>query len=105
LALWAPDGVWQGSGDTARGADEMRRRVESYRGAGVQGPGSGTRHVSTTRFVDLLSPDTARADSYFVYFADLPDAPRPARVGRYVDHLVRLDGQWRLSRRQIVLDD
>lgn len=105
LALWAPDGEWQGSADTARGTAQLRERIERYRAAGVQGPHSGTRHVSTTRYVELLAPDTARAESYFVYYAGLPDDPRPARVGRYSDTVVRLDGEWRLASRRIVLDE
>jgi 3-phenylpropionate/cinnamic acid dioxygenase small subunit len=105
LALWAPDGVWEGSADSARGTDELRSRVESYRAKGIQGPGTNTRHVSTTRFVDLLSRDAARAESYFMYFTDVRDNPRVTRVGRYVDDLVRFDGEWRLARRRIVLAD
>jgi hypothetical protein len=105
LALWAPDGVWEGSADEARGTAELRSRVERYRALGVQGPGTNTRHVSTTRFVDVLSPDAARAESYFIYFTEVSAQPRATRVGRYVDDLVRLDGEWRLARRRIVLQD
>jgi hypothetical protein len=105
LALWAPDGEWHGSADVARGTAQLHERIKRYRAAGVQGPGSGTRHVSTTRYVELLGAGRARADSYFVYFAGLPDTPRAARVGRYEDTVVRIDGQWRLANRRIVLDD
>jgi 3-phenylpropionate/cinnamic acid dioxygenase small subunit len=105
LALWAPDGVWEGSADTARGTAELRARVERYRALGIQGPGSNTRHVSTTRYVDLQGPDAARAESYFIYFTETSTHPQATRVGRYVDELARLDGQWRLARRRIVLQD
>lgn len=105
LSLWTPDGQWEGSEDSARGTAELRSRVERYRAMGIQGPGSNTRHVSTTRFVDVLSNESARAESYFIYFTDVDGQPRATRVGRYVDDLVRLDGGWRLARRRIVLDD
>lgn len=105
LELWTDDGEWAGSSDAARGHAALRERIERYRAAGVQGPGSGTRHVSTTRYVDFASPDEAHAESYFVYFAGLPDDPRPARVGRYADDLVRREGRWLLARRRLVLDD
>jgi hypothetical protein len=105
LELWMPDGVWEGSADAARGTVELRARIERYRASGIQGPGTDTRHVSTTRFVELHGADAAHADSYFVYFAEVSGRPRPARVGRYVDDLARSGGQWRLARRRIVLDD
>lgn len=105
LALWAPDGIWEGSADTARGTAELRARVERYRDMGVQGPGTDTRHVSTTRFVDLDGSDTARAESYFLYVTEASGQPRVSRVGRYVDDLVRFHGEWRLARRRIVLED
>jgi uncharacterized protein (TIGR02246 family) len=105
LSLWAPDGVWEGSQDQARGYDELRARVVAYRERGIQGPGSGTRHLSATQYVDFPGPDEAAAHSYFVYVADVDTQPRPARVGRYADHLVRLDGVWRIARRRIVLSD
>lgn len=105
LELWADDGEWAGSADTARGHDALRERVERYRAAGVQGPGSGTRHVSTTRFVDVGTDGTAHSESYFVYFDGVPADPRPRRVGRYVDDLVHRDGRWLIARRRLVLDD
>lgn len=105
LALWTDDGMWEGSADVARGKDEMRARVEAYRARGVQGPGSQARHVSTTRFVEFDTADSARAESYFIYFVDVDTRPRPARVGRYVDELQRTDGQWRLRRRRLILTD
>ena len=105
LALWTDDGMWEGSADVARGKDEMRARVEAYRARGVQGPGSQARHVSTTRFVEFDTADSARAESYFIYFVDVDTRPRPARVGRYVDELQRADGQWRLRRRRLILTD
>lgn len=105
IALWAPDGVWQGSTDVARGRNELRARVEAYRARGIQGPGSHARHVCTTQFVEFTGPDSARSESYFVYFTNVDTAPRPTRVGRYVDELNRVDGRWRLSRRRIVLTD
>lgn len=105
LALWAPDGVWEGSRDAARGHDELRARVVSYRERGIQGPGSGSRHLSTTQYVEFPGPDEAAAHSYFVYITDVDSEPRPARVGRYADRLVRADGGWRIARRQILLAD
>ncbi len=105
LALWTDDGMWEGSADVARGKDEMRARVEAYRARGVQGPGSQARHVSTTRYVEFVSADSARAESYFVYFVDVNTQPRPARVGRYVDELQRTGAQWRLRRRRLILTD
>jgi hypothetical protein len=40
-----------------------------------------------------------------MYFTDASTQPRVARVGRYIDDLVRLDGEWRLARRRIALQD
>ncbi len=105
LDLWARDGVWTGSADTAHGHDQLRARIERDRARGVQGPGSGTRHVSTTRYVRFVDRDTAESESYFVYFTAVAAEPRAARVGRYSDRLVRTDGRWKLASRRIVLAD
>jgi len=105
LALWTPDGIWEGSADSACGHEQLRARIERYRDRGVQGPRTGTRHVSTTRSVNFVSCDAAECESYFIYFTQVYSEPRVTTVGRYVDRLVRADGRWRLARRRIVLDD
>jgi 3-phenylpropionate/cinnamic acid dioxygenase small subunit len=94
-----------GSADTARGHDQLRARIERDRARGVQGPGSGTRHVSTTRYVSFVDRDTAESESYFIYFTSVAAEPRAAGVGRYSDRLVRLDGRWKLASRRILLAD
>jgi 3-phenylpropionate/cinnamic acid dioxygenase small subunit len=105
LDLWAPDGVWEGSMDTACGHEQLRARIERYRSRGIQGPGSGTRHVSTTKFVDFVACDAAECHSYFMYFTQVNGEPHVTNVGRYEDRLIRINDQWKLARRRIVLDD
>lgn len=55
---------------------------------------------------DGETPDTARGETYVVaYHVTKGDAPSLVTVGaRYLDRLDRRDGEWRISRRTVVID-
>jgi hypothetical protein len=105
LRLWTVDAVWIGTAGRFQGHEALRERVERFRREGVQGPGTNTRHVSSTRYIEFDGPDRALAESYFVYYVDVDSSPKPTRVGRYVDELRRLPDGWRMSSRRITLTD
>jgi 3-phenylpropionate/cinnamic acid dioxygenase small subunit len=105
LDLWLPDATWErGDGDVRSGVEERRARVLEDRAAGVQGPGTRSRHLSTTLGVELLDDDTARAFSYFLYLRDTDEHPTLALTGRYVDEFRRTASGWRIASRRIVRD-
>ncbi|QBQ98724.1 nuclear transport factor 2 family protein [Paraburkholderia pallida] len=103
LLHFAPDGVWERADGTVAGHDGivqmMQRRSQAMR----------VRHVITNMIATLHGADEASVKSYVtVYRHDeaVPDgkpAPLrgPALVGEYTDELRRIDGRWRIGRKQV----
>lgn len=111
LSLFTDDAVWRmpanpGIGLEAserRGVDAIAAGVRERRQAGVQGPGTATKHLVTTTAVRLDGPDTAVAESYWIFLVDTTSAPRIQSTGRYEDTFRRTDDGWRLAVRSIEL--
>ncbi|HVQ92973.1 MAG TPA: nuclear transport factor 2 family protein [Mycobacteriales bacterium] len=108
LELFTEDAGWEMPANPAAGAPADRRvgrvdigaGVRARRAAGVQGPGTATRHVVTSIAVDV---ESAAAVSYWMFFADTSTVPRLVSLGRYDDRLRRVDGRWRLAYRTITV--
>jgi 3-phenylpropionate/cinnamic acid dioxygenase small subunit len=102
-AQWVmPDNPSLGvAGSVRSGHAEIRSGVEERRAAGLQGPGSYSRHMVQTIVVTAESDDRATARSYFTYYNDTLLAPKLASVGQYDDTFVRTAGGWKLCRREI----
>jgi hypothetical protein len=94
-ALFDPDGTIDGTFGLESVADYlegMRTRLGS----------TGTSmHLLGDPLVDLApGADTAHLDTYAVVY-QLPDGSDPFTLGmRYLDDLVRLDGEWRIHHRK-----
>jgi uncharacterized protein (TIGR02246 family) len=95
------DAVWTLPGAPRRGRAAIRAGAEERRGQGITGPGTATRHLSTTVTVSVERPDRAVADSYFVFLQDTTTSPTIVNMGAYHDTLVRQGQTWRLARREI----
>jgi 3-phenylpropionate/cinnamic acid dioxygenase small subunit len=108
LELFTEDAGWEMPANPAAGAPADRRAgrvdiaagVRARRAAGLQGPGTATRHVVTSTAVDVGS---AAAVSYWMFFADTTTVPRLVGIGRYDDRLRRVDGRWLLAHRTITI--
>jgi 3-phenylpropionate/cinnamic acid dioxygenase small subunit len=109
VASMTEDVVWTMPANDVVGlpANERRGRAAVATGArerltaGVQGPGSHTRHVVTTTVVQVESDDRATAQSYFLFIDDTARAPTIRNVGCYNDVLRRTDDGWKLAARTI----
>ncbi|MDI9916339.1 nuclear transport factor 2 family protein [Rhodococcus sp. IEGM 1379] len=84
-----------------RGREEIAAGVRERRSAGIQGPGTFTRHITTAIAVDVTSETTARAEAVWTFYVDTATAPRLSGVGSYADEFELEDGRWRLSKRVI----
>ncbi|MFC9788938.1 nuclear transport factor 2 family protein [Rhodococcus sp. NPDC127528] len=111
LANFTEDAVWESSANPATGmaaqartgVAEIETGVRDRRAAGIQGPGTATRHVLTT--VAVTAPDgaAATATAYWTFFVETTTAPRLSSIGRYDDVLRLEDGVWRLARRTVTI--
>ncbi len=111
LEVFTEDAVWEMPGNPAVGAPADRRTgradiaegVRARRDAGLQGPGTATRHAVINIDVTVESPEHARSVAYWLFLMDTTAAPRLASAGRYDDELRLVDGQWRLAHRRITV--
>jgi 3-phenylpropionate/cinnamic acid dioxygenase small subunit len=109
LALFTDDAVWTNPGNAALGTppdersgkDAIRAGVIERRAAGVQGPGTNTRHFGSTMWVDHDGGDTAVTVSYFQYFTNTDTTPTLRTVGHYRHTVVRTPAGWKVSRRDL----
>jgi 3-phenylpropionate/cinnamic acid dioxygenase small subunit len=102
-AVWAmPDNPSLGMpASEKRGIGAIRVGAEERRAAGVQGPGSETRHVLTTTAVFVESDVRATARSYFQFYGSTTSQPVLRNMGQYDDVLVRGERGWQLAHRTI----
>lgn len=82
------------------GREALREGVRERRAAGIQGPGSATRHDVSTITVEV-SGDTARSRAYFRYYRETDATPVLTAMGGYDDEFVRTPAGWRVRRRVI----
>ena len=110
LPLLTDDVVWEfpGSADvsaepaTLRGHDAVLADRNRRRASGFQGPGTNTRHLNTTLSVRVDGPDSAEAESYWIFVSDTnAPEPRVRSVGHYHDTFRRTGDGWRLASRRI----
>ena len=102
-AVWVmPDNPAVGmKANAKRGHVEIRQGAEERRAAGVQGPGTETRHVLTTTAITVESEARATARSYFMFFGSTAGTPTIRTMGQYDDVLMRGNGGWQLAHRTI----
>jgi uncharacterized protein (TIGR02246 family) len=111
LALFTDDAVWDMPenlavglpGSTRRGRDDLLAGVEERRRAGLQGPGTATRHLVATVSVDVEGADTAVSRSYWSFWAETTTAPVVRSMGEYLDRFRRTTNGWKLAHRTILM--
>jgi uncharacterized protein (TIGR02246 family) len=110
-ALFTEDAVWDMPGNpltgitqsTIRGRDAILAGAKERRAAGLQGPGTNTRHLLTTIAVNIETDRDATADLYFLFLADTAAAPAVRGVGAYHDVFRKTSDGWKLAHRTITM--
>ncbi|WP_129839357.1 nuclear transport factor 2 family protein [Streptomyces sp. RFCAC02] len=104
--LFTPDGVWEWPGGDRYVAG--RAALRTYFGA--RPADRLSRRLCTNVLVDVESPSTASATTYFVTYrldgrtdGALPPPPHPANIGHYEDRFEQTGDGWLLTRRTLVL--
>jgi 3-phenylpropionate/cinnamic acid dioxygenase small subunit len=108
IACFTPDAVWDLTDatdlpmdvQTICGRDALLAGVHERRAAGIQGPGTHTRHDVSSVTVEVEG-DRATARSYFRYYRGTDGTPSLAAMGVYTDVFVRGEAGWQLHRREI----
>lgn len=99
--LFAQDGVWSGGFGTFTGPAAIEAMLEENMGAHEPGfINKDNFHLNTTMVVDVKG-DNATARSRYLFMTRSPDnRPVVALAGRYVDELVRENGEWKIMTRK-----
>jgi 3-phenylpropionate/cinnamic acid dioxygenase small subunit len=105
MSLFTEDAVWDLVDGSCRGHAAIRADRVHRRGSGAQGPGSHTRHVNTTLWIEVDGTDVASAHSYFLFIRAADGTPTLGLTGRYHDTLRRTPNGWKMAHRRIVLAD
>ncbi|EFC86366.1 nuclear transport factor 2 family protein [Parafrankia sp. EUN1f] len=95
--LFTPDGVFTYGDRTAHGRSELLAFFQGTQGR----PGQRGKHLTFNLDV-RPDGDTARSVSDYVFLRTGADGPVLRLAGRYHDELRRLDGQWRIARRDVI---
>jgi hypothetical protein len=104
-AVWTDDATLVTRGGERRSRAEIvkgfRARREGLRDQGIQ-----TRHYQTNTLLEETGPGTAggRTLLFVAWQHDGEPQPTPMHTGEYHDEFRQVDGQWRISRREILID-
>lgn len=109
--LYTEDAVWEtpGVAQTGLAAQRIEGReaiaagASERRDAGIAGPGTATRHVTTCVAIDVDADEAARAESVWQFYVETTTAPRLTNMGTYRDVFRKVDGRWLLASRSITV--
>lgn len=111
--LLAPDFKWAYPGGRSEsplpaqvrtGRDDALRGAHERREAGIQGPGTHTRHVVSSVSVHP-HPTNPQSVAYWHFYANTNDVPFLKSMGRYHDEFVEdEEGNWLINSRQLVIE-
>ena len=109
VAVFTEDGAF---GDV-KGRDALHKMMVDFRDGRAQQAAEGNPpapmfHATENSWTEFVDADHARHHAYWVtYFgANGPDSPaRMVSVGRSIDDLVRVNGQWLIQSRNVAPED
>jgi hypothetical protein len=101
VALFTDDAVLDGAKGEHRGRDALLDAV----GTIWASEGAGTVHLTLNAVIQPVAgkPDEAKATSTLV-IVTTASPPAMGRLTRIIQHLVRVGGRWRISRRSVAGD-
>ena len=106
-ALYTPDGQFSAGGNATKGRDALKQMIAGTgRAGGAQpaAPRPQLYHTTANHQIVFTGKDSARIDAYHITVAagsGRETPPRVAGVGRSIDELVRVNGQWLIKSRNV----
>ena len=112
-ATYTVDGQFSAGANTTKGRDALRKMVADLRQRAADAQAKGERrppmyHMTANERITFSDKDHARVEAYYItaFAAGGENAPlRVAAVGRSVDDLVRVNGQWLIKMRNVAPQD
>jgi uncharacterized protein (TIGR02246 family) len=107
-ALYTPDGQFSAGRTATRGRDALKKMIAGTRqpqaGAEQAAPRPPMYHTTANHQLVFIDKDHARIDAYHITMvagAGRETPPRVAGVGRSIDELERVIGQWLITLRNV----
>ncbi len=113
-SAYAPDGQFSAGANATRGRDALRKMIADLRQRQVEAQAKGEPkrppmyHMSANERIQFTDKDHARIEAYYITAIAAGGAAAPLRVvgvGRSIDDVVRLNGQWLITSRNVSPQD
>jgi uncharacterized protein (TIGR02246 family) len=108
-AAYTPDGQFSAGTNATKGREALRKMVDDLRVRAAEAKAKGEvrppmYHMTANERITFTDNDHARIEAYYItaMAAAGPNTPlRVAAVGRSVDEVVRVNGQWLIQSRNV----
>ena len=106
-ALYTADGQFSAGGNATKGRDALKQMIAGTgraAGAAPAAPRPQLYHTTANHQVVFIDKDHARIDAYHITGAagsGRETPPRLAGIGRSIDELERVNGQWLIKSRNV----
>jgi hypothetical protein len=109
VAAYTPDGEFRAGTTATKGRAALHKMIADLKttydaGVAKGDPQPPMYHASMNHFLEFVDKDHARLHAYYVTAFGPAGEKTPLRVaavGRSVDHLVRVNGQWLIQTRDV----
>jgi len=114
--VFTPDGSFAAGPNPTRGRDALRKMVLDLKKSQDDRRAKGLfigamHHVISNQYIEFVDRDHARVHYYWMTVFTGPAAPPPAlsppnvaAVGRGLDDVVRVEGKWLISNRNVIAE-
>ena len=106
-ALYTVDGQFSAGGNATKGRDALKKMIAGTpqpAGAQPAAPRPQLYHATANHQLVFIDKDHARIDAYHITMVSAAGPETPARVagvGRSIDELERVNGQWLIKARNV----
>lgn len=112
-STYTVDGQFSAGTTATKGRDALRKMIADLRTRAADAQAKGERrpplyHMTANERITFSDKDHARVEAYYITASPAggPNAPlRVVAVGRSIDDLVRVDGQWLIKTRNVAPQD
>ena len=112
-SLYTPDGQFSAGPTATKGRDALKKMISGTGQRQGGQPNAEARrppmyHMTANDQLRFIDKDHARIDAYYITLFGAAGEGTPARVaavGRSIDELVRLNGQWLIKSRNVAPQD
>jgi uncharacterized protein (TIGR02246 family) len=112
-SAYTPDGQFSAGANATKGRDALRKMIADLRQRAADAQAKGEKrpplyHMTANERITFSDRDHARVEAYYITAMPAGGQNTPLRVvavGRSIDDLVRVNGQWLIQSRNVAPQD